>query len=140
MAYKSKFKGKEIDDRLDLVSELSEEVKEKQDSIDDLDSIRNNAKKGASAVQYEQGTRKFKSILINGFSGCESGAVYALPQELTGYEDDIIATKSTLKLINGQSVFKEEGESENITVEGVTEDYVDNAIRTAITEALTTEV
>lgn len=51
MAYRSKFKGKEIDDRLDLVKELSEEIKDKQDNIEDLDNIRDGANKGATALQ-----------------------------------------------------------------------------------------
>ena len=51
MAYKSKFKGKEIDDRLDLVKELSEEIKDKQDNIEDLEDIRDGANKGAKALQ-----------------------------------------------------------------------------------------
>lgn len=51
MAYRSKFKGKEIDDRLDLVEELSEEIKDKQDNIEDLDDIRDGANKGATALQ-----------------------------------------------------------------------------------------
>lgn len=51
MAYRSKFKGKEIDDRLDLVKELSEEIKDKQDNIEDLEDIRDGANKGATALQ-----------------------------------------------------------------------------------------
>ena len=53
-------------------------------------------------------------IQIQGFDGSLSGMLYALPAEANGDEDDIIATRETLKTINGESVFG----SGDITIEG----------------------
>lgn len=63
---------------------------------------------------------------------------YALPSSANGDEDDIIATRNTLKTINGESLFG----SGDITISGggVTEDFVNNAIANAITTTLNTAV
>lgn len=43
-------------------------------------------------------------IEVQGFNGPVSDILYALPHDATGDEDDIIATKNTLKTINGESI------------------------------------
>lgn len=43
-------------------------------------------------------------ITLNGFSGRGAGLLYALPHEATGDEDDVLASKNTLKTINGESL------------------------------------
>ena len=79
-------------------------VKTWQDPITDLEAIRRGAAKGATAVQiYQFG--EMEAIQTQGFEGSLNGKLYALPDEATGDEDDIIATKQTLKTINGESIF-----------------------------------
>ena len=53
-------------------------------------------------------------IQTQGFNGSLSDTLYALPDEATGEEDDILLSKNTVKTINGQSIFG----SGNITIEG----------------------
>lgn len=43
-------------------------------------------------------------ITLNGFEGRGAGLLYALPHEATGDEDDVLASKNTLKTINGESL------------------------------------
>jgi len=64
--------------------------------------------------------------------------IYALPTSATGDEDDVIATRETLKTINGESIVGS-GDIE-IGGGGVSEDYVNTAIANAITTTLNTAV
>ena len=57
-------------------------------------------------------------IEVQGFNGPVSDILYALPHDATGDEDDIIATKNTLKTINGESILG----SGDITISGGTSD------------------
>ena len=43
-------------------------------------------------------------IQVRGFESSVGGCIYALPDEANGTEDDIIATKKSLKTINGESI------------------------------------
>ena len=53
-------------------------------------------------------------IQTQGFNGTSSDVLYALPDDATGDEDDILLSKNSVKTINGQSIFG----SGNITIEG----------------------
>lgn len=79
------------------------------------------------------------SIVIdaNIFIDPSDGIFYGLPS-MSEHCDDVIATKNTLKTINGQSIVG----SGNITISGggVSEDYVNTAIANAITTTLNTAV
>lgn len=78
MAYHLKYKGQEIDKRLDLAgtalqahqdishlatkNELQVEVAKKQDAITDLDSIRSGAEKGATALQGSEASGELDDV------------------------------------------------------------------------------
>ena len=65
-------------------------------------------------------------IEVQGFNGPVSDILYALPHDATGDEDDIIATKNTLKTINGESIVG----SGDITISGGTSDANVQAVDT----------
>lgn len=55
-----------------------------------------------------------EAIQIQGFEGSLNGYLYALPNEATGDEDDILLSRNTVKTINGESIFG----SGDINIEG----------------------
>lgn len=55
-----------------------------------------------------------ETIQTQGFEGSLSGKLYALPDEATSDEDDILLSRDSVKTINGQSILG----SGNITIEG----------------------
>lgn len=79
----------------------------KTDLASDVQSALDNA------VTREQ-IGDMEVIQTQGFNGSLSDTLYALPDEATGEEDDILLSKNTVKTINGQSIFG----SGNITIEG----------------------
>lgn len=131
---------------------LSDIEGRKQDKISDLDAIRAGASKGATALQ------SVPSEYVTERELQERG--YATRREVESKQDVIsdldairegaakgataLQEHQHLKTINGESIV---GEG-NIEIEGgkadlegyATEEYVDNAIKSAITDALTTEV
>ena len=80
----------------------------------DLDlSVQTSLGKADTSVQRDQ-LGEMKYIQIHGFEGTLSDNLYALPNESTGDEDDILLSKKSVKTINGESIFG----SGNITIEG----------------------
>ena len=70
----------------------------------DLDSDVQSALLNANnAVQREQ-IGDMAVIQTQGFEGSLNGELYALPNEATGEEDDILLSKNSVKTINGQSI------------------------------------
>lgn len=73
----------------------------KSDLASDVQSALVNAN---NAVTREQ-IADMEVIQTQGFEGSLSGKLYALPDEATGEEDDILLSKNTVKTINGESIF-----------------------------------
>ena len=141
---------------------VEEKLAKKQDAIADLATIRSNASKGATALQSETYKGTVTGVKVNGSTKNPSngivdiGTVITSHQDISGKQDkiaDLEAIRSgaakgatalqehqPLKTINGESIVG----SGNITIEGggggVTEEYVNEAIKDAITDVLTTEV
>lgn len=72
----------------------------KSDLASDVQSALVNAD---NAVQRDQ-FGDMKAIQTQGFEGSLNGELYALPNEATGDEDDILLSKNSVKTINGQSI------------------------------------
>lgn len=112
------------------------QVDTKQDKITDLDAIRQGAAKGATALQTETYTGTVTGVKVNGVTLSPNKGVVDV--------GDVITSHQPLKTINGESIVGEgniEIESGSADLEGyATEEYVNNAVETAITDALTTEV
>lgn len=68
--------------------------------------VQTSLSKADTAVQRDK-FDEIEYIQIQGFSGPLSGVLYALPSEANGDEDDVIATRETLKTINGESLLGE---------------------------------
>jgi hypothetical protein len=51
---------------------------------------------------------------LNGIAGGSTGRLYALPYESTGDEDDTLLSRTTVKTINGESIYG----SGNIVIKG----------------------
>jgi hypothetical protein len=101
----------------------------KQDAISDLATIRSGAAKGATAVQSEA----LAGYATEGYVDEEVKALGdSLAEVATSGSYNDLADKPTLKTINGESIVG----SGDITVGGVSEDYVDNAIANAITNVI----
>lgn len=101
MAYKSKYTGLQIDDILDSVGS-------KQTQIEDLESIRAGAQKGATALQSytEKYNGTVTGVKINGSTKNPSNGVVDLGTVITSHQ--------TLKTINGESIIG----SGDIVIEG----------------------
>jgi hypothetical protein len=82
----------------------------KSDLASDVQRALDNANNAVARDTFEE----LEIIQIQGFEGSLNGVVYALPSETTGDEDDVIATRGTLKTINGESIFG----SGDITISG----------------------
>lgn len=101
----------------------------KQDAISDLATIRSGASKGATAVQPET----LADYATEGYVDSEVKALGdSLAKVATSGSYNDLADKPTLKTINGESIVG----SGDITVGGVSEDYVDNAIANAVTNVI----
>lgn len=80
----------------------------------DLSSdVQTSLDRANSAVQISK-FGDIEYIQIQGFEGTYAGKLYALPNEATGDEDDILLSKNTVKTFNGESIFG----SGDITVSG----------------------
>lgn len=98
----------------------------------DLESgVQTSINRADTSLQIEM-FGNMEIITLNGLAGRRTGMVYALPHDATGDEDDILLSRNAVKTINGESIL---GRGD-ITVGGVSEDYVDNAIANAITNAI----
>lgn len=82
----------------------------KSDLASDVQRALDNANNAVARDTFEE----LEIIQIQGFEGSLNGVLYALPSEATGDEDDVIATRGTLKTINGESIFG----SGDITISG----------------------
>lgn len=82
----------------------------KSDLASDVQRALDNANNAVARDTFEN----LEIIQIQGFEGSLNGVLYALPSEATGDEDDVIATRGTLKTINGESIFG----SGDITISG----------------------
>lgn len=75
--------------------------------------VQNALEKAENAVSKDK-VGDMDIFPTQGFFGQSNGAVYALPNESTGDEDDILLSRDTVKTINGESIFG----SGNITISG----------------------
>lgn len=82
----------------------------KTDLASDVQSALVNANNAVTREQFGD----MEVIQTQGFEGSLSGKLYALPDEATDDEDDILLSRDTVKTINGQSIYG----SGNITIEG----------------------
>lgn len=142
MAYNSKYTGQQVEDILDSVGN-------KQDSIADLDTIRQGASLGETSVQEEggyattSGIRHREDSLLYTFKGSsnESDGDCIIPTMREIFENDYIVANGIYDRHNGfkyslkHSEYEGDGDYIIATI-----DYVDDAIANAITNTLNTPV
>ena len=97
-----------LNDNADIVDVLNQSISNKQDAITDLETIRQGAAKGATALQSytEQYKGTVTGVKINGTTKNPSNGVVDLGTVITEHQ--------TLKTINGQSIIG----SGDITISG----------------------
>lgn len=97
-----------LHDNADIVDVLNQSIGNKQDAITDLETIRQGAAKGATALQSytEQYKGTVTGVKINGTTKNPSGGVVDLGTVITSHQ--------TLKTVNGQSLIG----SGDITISG----------------------
>ena len=105
-----------LNDNADIVDVLNQSISNKQDTIADLETIRQGAAKGATALQSytEQYQGTVTGVKINGTTQNPSNGVVDLGTVITEHQ--------TLKTINGESIL---GEGD-LTVEGGAKVYTWN--------------
>ena len=120
-ALKQKLQGLENYDDTDINNAIAG----KQDKINDLDTIRAGAAKGATALQEHQDISHLatKEEVTQGLrekveksqvgelnlalvDGLDNGSLaYALPDSANGDEDDVILSRNSVKTVNGKSIY-----------------------------------
>lgn len=117
-----------------LQNEISAEVGKKQDTISDLETIRSGAAKGATAIQSVK-TINGQSIIGEGDITIEADvdtSAFATKEELTTLQTEVI---------NNEEVTAAAINDLNARIGAAADTaYVDNAIASAITSTLNTEV
>lgn len=98
--------------------------------------VQTSLDKAKNSLQVER-FGEMEITTLNGFAGRSTDMLYALPNEATGDEDDVLLSSKTVKTINGESIL---GEGDITIAGGATEEYVNNAIANAITTTLNTPV
>jgi hypothetical protein len=113
------------DSNSSIVKYFESDFINKQDTITDLEVIRQGAAKGATALQSytEQYKGTVTSITINGSSKSPSNGIVDLGTVITAHQDisgkqDTLVSGTNIKTINGESIL---GEG-NITIEGGSSD------------------
>ena len=110
-----------LKDNADIVDVLNQSIGNKQDAITDLETIRQGAAKGATALQSytEQYKGTVTGVKVNGTTKNPSNGVVDLGTVITSHQDisgkqDTLVSGTNIKTINGQSILG----SGNITIEG----------------------
>ena len=109
-----------LNDNADIVDVLNQSISNKQDAITDLETIRQGAAKGATALQSytEQYKGTVTGVKINGTTKNPSSGIVDLGTVITAHQ--------TLKTINGQSLIG----SGDITISGGSSDANVQAVDT----------
>ena len=109
-----------LNDIADIIDVLNQSISNKQDTIADLETIRQGAAKGATALQSytEQYKGTVTGVKINGTTKNPSSGVVDLGTVITSHQ--------TLKTINGQSLIG----SGDITISGGSSDANVQAVDT----------
>lgn len=112
-----------LKDNADIIDVLNQSISSKQDIISDIETIRQGAAKGATALQSytEQYKGTVTGVKINGSTKSPSNGVVDLGTVITSHQDisgkqDTLVSGTNIKTINGQSILG----SGNITIEGGT--------------------
>ena len=110
-----------LKDNADIVDVLNQSIGSKQDTITDLETIRQGAAKGATALQSytEQYKGTVTGVKINGTTKNPSNGVVDLGTVITSHQDisgkqDSLVSGTNIKTINGQSILG----SGNIVISG----------------------
>lgn len=128
---------------LELVAILEGIIEQKQPIISGLEAIREGAAKGATALQSSDVDSEVSETSTNpvqnkAVAGAFNEIVSLLDDTLSivgeriDSKQDKLVSGENIKTINGESILG----SGDITVGGVSEDYVNNAIANAITNAI----
>ena len=112
-----------LKDNADIVDVLNQSISSKQDIISDIETIRQGAAKGATALQSytEQYKGTVTGVKVNGTTKNPSNGVVDLGTVITSHQDisgkqDKLVSGTNIKTINGQSILG----SGNVTIEGGT--------------------
>lgn len=68
-------------------------------------AVQTSLGKADTAIQSTSFGKLIDLAVVKGFESAQRGTVYALPDEATGDEDDILLSSSSVKTINGTSIF-----------------------------------
>ena len=119
-----------LKDNADIVDVLNQSISSKQDIIPDLETIKQGAAKGATALQSytEQYKGTVTGVKINGTTKSPSNGVVDLGTVITSHQDisgkqDKLVSGTNIKTINGQSILG----SGDIVISGVSGDYATTA-------------
>lgn len=100
-----------IQENEDIVKVLNQSIDSKQDTITDLETIRQGATKGATALQSytEQYKGTVTGVKINGTTKNPSNGVVNLGTVITAHQDisgkqDILVSGTNIKTVNGESL------------------------------------
>jgi hypothetical protein len=100
-----------LNDNADIVDVLNQSISNKQDAITDLETIRQGAAKGATALQSytEQYKGTVTGVKINGTTKNPSSGVVDLGTVITAHQDisgkqDNLVSGTNIKTINGESI------------------------------------
>ena len=100
-----------LKDNADIVDVLNQSIGSKQDIISDIETIRQGAAKGATALQSytEQYKGTVTGVKINGSTKSPSNGVVDLGTVITSHQDisgkqDTLVSGTNIKTINGQSI------------------------------------
>ena len=128
-----------LHDNADIVDVLNQSIGNKQDTITDLETIRQGAAKGATALQSytEQYKGTVTGVKINGTTKNPSSGVVDLGTVITAHQDisgkqDKLVSGTNIKTINGESILGEgdieiSGGSSDANVQAVdTGDVIDD--------------
>lgn len=110
-----------LKDNADIIDVLNQSISSKQDIISDIETIRQGAAKGATALQSytEQYKGTVTGVKINGSTKSPSNGVVDLGTVITSHQDisgkqDKLVSGTNIKTINGQSILG----SGNIVING----------------------
>lgn len=70
-------------------------------------AVQTSLGKADTAIQSTSFGELTDLALVKGFESSQRGTIYALPDEASGDEDDVILSRSSVKTINGQSLIGE---------------------------------
>ena len=100
-----------LKDNADIIDVLNQSISSKQDIISDIETIRQGAAKGATALQSytEQYKGTVTGVKINGSTKSPSNGVVDLGTVITSHQDisgkqDTLVSGTNIKTINGQSI------------------------------------